>query len=76
MKKYFRIFYRNRLEQIGARIFRRPLNAFAKRVICRAYELRLIDSHIMHELAGLIDHSLWPERYSTHWVDASRREAA
>jgi hypothetical protein len=54
------------LYRLVVRIARRTVNRFAKSVICRAHERGLVNSFVMHELAGIIDRSLWPEREPAH----------
>lgn len=51
------------IDRTITRLFRAHVNRFAKSVISRAVERGLINSFTFHELAAIIDHSLWPERY-------------
>jgi hypothetical protein len=51
------------LHRLVVRVFRRQVNRFAKSVISRAYERGLVNSFVYHELAGIIDRSLWQERH-------------
>ena len=41
---------------------RRPVNRFAKSLLMTAHERGMIDSQLMHALAGIVDRRLWPER--------------
>lgn len=54
------------LHRLVVRIARRAVNSFAKSVIARAHERGLVNSFVFHELAGIIDRSLWPEREPAH----------
>lgn len=52
------------LDRLVLRGARRAVNRFAKSVISRAYERGLIGSFALHELSGIVDRSLWPERHA------------
>lgn len=54
------------LHRLVVRIARLTVNRFAKSVTSRAYERGLVSSFVMHELDGIIDRSLWPEREPAH----------
>ena len=69
MKRYLAVIWRNRRHKMFARLLRRPINSFAKEVICRAYEMQIIDSRQLHELAAIIDRSLYSEYYRSPSVD-------
>lgn len=43
-------------------LFRAHVNKVSKIMLGRAHERGLVDSRTMHELAGIVDHMLWPER--------------
>jgi hypothetical protein len=60
-------------ERMIQRILRRRLNAFAKSVICDAKQRGMISGHQLHEVAGIIDRRLWPER---HREGAGERDEA
>lgn len=50
--------------RLTLRLARPVINRVCKSVIGRAYERGLVDSFVLHELAAIIDRSLWPKRYN------------
>lgn len=50
-----------RLHWLVVRLFRPLINGFAKSVIGRAYERGLLNSFTFHEVAAIIDRSLYPK---------------
>lgn len=51
------------LDRIVIRLFRRTINHVCKAVICRGMERGVVGSIAFHELTGICDRILWPERY-------------
>ena len=49
-------------DRLVLRTVRRPVNRFAKSLLITAHERGIIDSQLMHALAGIVDRRLWPER--------------
>jgi len=54
------------VDRVVTRLLRRRLNAFTKSVIATAQERGIINNHTKHEIAGIIDRRLWPERFGSH----------
>jgi hypothetical protein len=68
-KTYLAVIWAGKWQSALTLTLRRPINGFAKKVIARAYELQFINSGQLHQLAAIIDRSLYPEYYESPWVD-------
>ena len=69
MRTYMAIIWGSRIEKWLALLLRRPINAFVKKALCRGCELQIIDSRQLYLLSAIIDRSLYPEYYTSMWVD-------
>lgn len=56
--------YRNQswFQRLFIRLFRCQINKVVKVVLCRGMERGIVRSSRFHELAGICDRMLWPER--------------
>jgi hypothetical protein len=52
------------LHALVLRLARKHINRVVKIVLSRAYERSQIDSWTMHEMGGICDRILWPERHT------------
>jgi hypothetical protein len=57
------------LDRLVIRLFRKTINRVCKNVICRGMERGVVGSIAFHELAGICDCVLWPERYKDTEAD-------
>ena len=47
-------------QRVALRLARKTINRVAKITLTRAYERSIINSHQMHEMAGIVDRILYP----------------